>query len=92
MLLSFAQRDSLKTDLDYIIARSACDTVQRTKSHVLAAVEHDPDVLLDLVQAMRDDDARWLSVPLDALRPLISKRMRGLSGGDHSAEEEFLLL
>lgn len=56
--------------------------------HVANAVERDPDVLLDLVDGMADADARWVSVPMDELRVLIGKRMRGeVRGGGGSQPE-----
>jgi len=77
MLLSEDQFDLLKGDLDYILARTSCNSIQLTKGQVSNAVERDPDVLLDLVEGMPASEARWLSVPPDALRPLISRRARG---------------
>ena len=90
MLLSEEQFELLKGDLDYILARTSCDSIQLTKGQVSNAVERDPDVLLDLVEAMPPSEARWLSVPLDALRPLISRRARGGTG--HSSAESVGIL
>lgn len=81
MLLSDDQIELLKGDLDYILARTRCDTIQLTRGQVLNAFSRDPDVLLDLIDGLPAGDARWLSVPLDALRPLIERRSRGSSGG-----------
>ena len=80
MLLNEDQFDLLKGDLDYILARTSCNSIQLTKGQISNALERDPDVLLDLVEAMPASEARWLSVPPDALRPLISRRARGSSG------------
>ncbi|MCK9590208.1 MAG: hypothetical protein WC076_06955 [Terrimicrobiaceae bacterium] len=80
MLLSEEQFDLLKGDLDYILARTSCNSIQLTKGQVSNAIERDPDVLLDLVEGLPASEARWLSVPLDALRPLINRRARGGSG------------
>ncbi|MEI8310513.1 MAG: hypothetical protein WCH98_07150 [Verrucomicrobiota bacterium] len=80
MLLSEEQFDLLKGDLDYILARTSCNSIQLTKGQVSNAVERDPDVLLDLVEGMPPSEARWLSVPPDVLRPLIGRRARGGTG------------
>ena len=40
----------------------------------------DGDILLDLVEGMPPSEARFLSVPLDTLRSLISSRHRGVKG------------
>jgi hypothetical protein len=84
-LLSEDQFEILKGDLDYILARTSCNSIQLTKGQVSNAVERDPDVLLDLVDGMPASEARWLSVPPDVLRPLISRRARGSSG--HSSAD-----
>jgi len=85
MLLNHEQRELLSDDLDYIIGRTSCNSIQLTRSQILNAFEHDPDILLDLVAGMPPADARWLSVPPDELLPLISLRRHGLakSGGRH---------
>lgn len=80
MLLSEEQFELLKGDLDYILARTSCNSIQLTKGQISNAIDREPDVLLDLVEAMPASEARWLSVPLDALRPLISRRARGGTG------------
>lgn len=85
MLLSEEQFELLKGDLDYILARTSCNSIQLTRGQVSNAVDRDPDVLLDLVEGMPPAEARWLSVPLDVLRPLISRRARGSSG--HASAE-----
>ncbi|MFA7344740.1 MAG: hypothetical protein WC003_10580 [Terrimicrobiaceae bacterium] len=80
MLLTEEQFDLLKGDLDYILARTSCNSIQLAKGQIFNAMELDPDVLLDLVEGMPVSEARWLSVPLDALRPLIGRRARGGTG------------
>lgn len=87
MLLSEEQFELLKGDIDYILARTTCNSIQLTRGQVANAVGRDPDVLLDLVEAMPASEARWLSVPPDVLRPLIGRRARcgtGLSPADAS--------
>lgn len=91
MLLSDEQLELLKGDLDYILARTTCNSIQLTKGQVSNAVDRDPDVLLDLVEGMPDSEARWLSVPPDVLRPLIHRRARGGSGRA-AADEGGLLI
>jgi len=81
MLLNDDQIELLKGDLDYILARTACNSIQLTRGQVANALQRDPDVLLDLVEGMPASEARWLSVPPDALRPLIQRRARGSTGG-----------
>jgi len=78
MLLSSDQLERLVDDLDYILPRTRCDTVQLTKSHILGRVRTDGDILLDLVEGMPSSDARFLSVPLETLRSLIASRHRGV--------------
>ena len=80
MLLSEEQFELLKGDLDYILARTSCNSIQLTKGQISNAIERDPDVLLDLVEGMPPSEARWLSIPPDALRPLIGRRARGGTG------------
>ena len=80
MLLSSDQIERLVDDLDYILPRTKCDTVQLTKSHILSRLGVDGDILLDLVEGMPPSEARFLSVPLDTLRSLISSRHRGVKG------------
>lgn len=84
MLLNDEQVDLLKGDLDFILARTRCDSIQLTKGQVANALLRDPDVLLDLVEGMPASEARWLSVPLDALLSLIQRRARGASGSGRS--------
>ncbi len=81
MLLSDDQVDLLKGDLDFILARTSCNSIQLTKGQVSNAIQRDADVLLDLVEGMPSLEARWLSVPPDVLQPLIQRRARGSSGG-----------
>jgi hypothetical protein len=80
MLLNELQTELLKSDLDYILARTRCNKVPLSKGLILNAILRDGDVLLDLIEAMPAHDARWLSVPWDALRPLIERRARGDAG------------
>ena len=80
MLLNDEQIELLSGDLDYILGRTACNTIQLTRGQVANALARDADVLLDLVQGMAPADARWLSLPLDVLNPLITRRTRGLAG------------
>lgn len=91
MLLSEEQFELLKSDLDYILARTSCNSIQLSKGQVANAIRHDPDVLLDLVEGMPASEARWLSVPVDALRPLINSRARGGTGRS-SADDGGLLI
>ena len=91
MLLSEDQFDLLKGDIDYILARTSCNSIQLTKGQVSNAVERDPDVLLDLVEGIPVSEARWLSVPPDVLRPLIVRRARG-GTGQSSAEAGGVLI
>jgi hypothetical protein len=90
MLLSEEQFELLKGDVDYMLARTSCNSIQLTKGQICNAIERDPDVLLDLVEAMPAAEARWLSVPLDTLRPLINRRARG--GTSESASDSGGLL
>lgn len=80
VLLSDEQLELLKGDLDYILARTSCNSIQLTKGQVSNAIQRDPDVLLDLVEGMPPSEARWLSVPIELLRPLIQSRARGGTG------------
>ena len=80
MLLNDEQIELLTDDLDYILARTTCNTIQLTKGQVANSLARDADVLLDLVQGMSPADARWLSLPPDVLSPLISRRSRGVPG------------
>ena len=91
MLLSDEQLERLKGDLDYILAHTKCDTIQLSKGQVLGALQRDPDVMLELVEAMPPAEARWLSVPPDTLRALIARRARGQKG-DPSADVGLLLI
>lgn len=86
MLLSEEQVSLLLGDLDYILVRTACNTVQLNRPQVLNAISRDPDVLLDLIEGMSPKDARWLSVPPDIIRPLITRRIRGISSNGHGGE------
>jgi len=88
MLLSEEHLDLLKGDLDYILARTKCNSIQITRGQVANALERDPDVLLDLVEGMPDSEARWLSVPQDVIRSLIQRRSRGATGGHGAAQEQ----
>ena len=90
MLLSQQQVSLLMEDLDYIIPRTRCNTLPLTKGHILRETERDADVLLDLVEGMPEAEARFLSVPLEKLRPLIVRRQQG-SSGDSSGQEADLL-
>ncbi len=91
VLLSDEQLELLKGDLDYILARTSCNSIQLTKGQVANAIQRDPDVLLDLVEGLPASEARWLSLPIDVLRPLISRRARGGSGRS-SGDEGGLLI
>lgn len=92
MLLSDDQFELLKGDLDYILARTKCNSIQLTKGQVANAIERDPDVLLDLVEAMPASEARWLSVPSDVLFSLIQRRARGSAGGGSGQDSGALLI
>ena len=50
MLLNQEQIELLTGDLDYILARTKCDTIQLARGQVTNAIARDADVLLDLVQ------------------------------------------
>lgn len=80
MLLNEDQIQLLCGDLDYILGRTKCDTIPLGRSFVQNAIQRDPDILLDLVDGLPPSDARWLSVPLDLLQPLIQSRQRGSLG------------
>ena len=80
MLLNQEQIELLTGDLDYILARTKCDTIQLARGQVTNAIARDADVLLDLVQGLATSDARWLSLPPDVLKPLLSRRALGVSG------------
>ena len=90
MILNDDQVSRLRDDIDYIIARTRCNTVQMTRTQVLRAIELDGDVLLDLVEGMPESDARFLSIPLDTLRRLIGVRHRGLSRVSGDSESSLL--
>jgi len=90
MILNSDQTMRLMDDLDYIIARTRCNTIQLTRRHAVQAIERDADVFLDLIEGMPDSDARFLSLPHDALRRMIAMRRRGVQG--HSADEPMALL
>jgi hypothetical protein len=83
VLLTQQQVSLLLEDLDYIIPRTRCDTMPLTKSHIVRDAWRDGDILLDLVEGMPDSDARFLSVPLEKLRALITRRQRGSGGASH---------
>lgn len=89
MLLNDDQIQLLCGDLDYILARTKCDTMPLGRAFVQNAILRDPDVLLDLVDALPLSDARWLSVPFDVLSPMIQRRHLGLSG--RSGGDQILL-
>jgi len=80
VLLNDEQIELLRGDLDYILGRTACNTIQLTKGQIANALSRDADILLDLVQGMAPADARWLSLPSDVLSPLIARRTRGTAG------------
>ncbi len=90
MLLTCEQVGLLSDDLDYILPRTRCNTVPLTKSRILREIEKDADVLLDLIEGMAECDARFLSVPLDRLRSLISSRQRGVTSKSQEAELDLL--
>jgi hypothetical protein len=90
VLLTPQQVSLLIEDLDYIIPRTRCDTMPLTKSHILRDAWRDGDILLDLVDAMPDSDARFLSVPLEKLRSLIARRQRGSVGSSQEQEADSL--
>ena len=90
VLLTQQQVSLLIEDLDYIIPRTRCDTMPLTKTHIVRDVGRDGDILLDLVEGMRDSDARFLSVPLEKLRSLIARRQSGSAGSSHEQEVESL--
>jgi len=92
MLLTDDQFELLKSDLDYILARTKCNSIQLTKGQVANAIERDPDVLLDLVEAMPASEARWLSVPCDVLFSLIQRRARGSVSGGAAQDSGSLLI
>lgn len=91
MLLSDEQIELLKGDLDYILARTRCDSIQLTRGQVANAMQRDPDVLLDLVSGLSAGDSRWLSVPMDVLSVLIQRRNRGAGGATGEASQGLLL-
>lgn len=85
MILSDEMARLLAADLDFILPRTRCDRMLLSKSRVTRELESDPDAILDLIAGMDDAEARWLSVPLDILRPLIRRRQQGAiapSGGE----------
>ena len=88
VLLTQQQVSLLLEDLDYIIPRTRCDTMPLTKSHIVRDAWRDGDILLDLVEGMPDSDARFLSVPLEKLRALITRRQRGSGGTSHELEPD----
>jgi len=88
MLLTPDQIQRLVEDLDFILPRTSCNTIQLTKSRILREVESDPDVLLDLVAGMNNSDARCLGVPLEKLRSLISMRTRGVAESTACREQD----
>ena len=89
VLLSPQQVTLLLEDLDYIIPRTRCNTLPLTKGHILRETERDADVLLDLVEGMPEAEARFLSVPLEKLRPLMARRQQGSSGGSSEQEADW---
>ena len=90
MILNDDQVCRLRDDIDYIIARTRCNTVQLTRTQVLRAIERDGDVLLDLVEGMPESDARFLSIPLDTLRRLIGVKHRGMPSVSGDSESGLL--
>jgi len=92
MLLSDEHLELLRGDLDYILARTKCDSIQLTKGQVANALQHDPDVLLDLIEGLSASDSRWLSVPPDVIRPLIHRRSRGATGHGSAQDAGGLLM
>lgn len=92
MLLNDDQFELLKGDLDYILARTSCNSIQLTKGQVANAIQRDPDILLDLVEAMPASEARWLSVPCDVLSALIQRRARGSASSGVAQDSGTLLI
>jgi hypothetical protein len=92
VLLTQQQVSLLIEDLDYILPRTRCDTMPLTKSHIIRDAGRDGDILLDLVEGMPDSDARFLSVPLEKLRALITRRQRGSGGGSPEEADSVPLL
>lgn len=90
MLLTQQQVSLLLEDLDYILPRTRCNTMPLTKSHIVRDAWRDGDILLDLVEGMPDSDARYLSVPLEKLRSLITQRQRGVQGSSSENEADCL--
>jgi hypothetical protein len=90
MLLNDEQVELLRGDLDYILARTKCDTILLTRGQALNALDRDPDVLLDLVNGLPPADARWLSLPPDVLAPLIARRIRGVAHGADGAQPSLI--
>ena len=88
MLLTPQQVSLLLEDLDYIIPRTRCNSMPLTKSHIVRDAWRDGDILLDLVDGMADSDARFLSVPVEKLRALISRRQSGAVGGSSEQESD----
>lgn len=88
MLLTQQQVSLLVEDLDYIIPRTRCNSMPLTKSHIVRDLWRDGDILLDLVEGMADSDARFLSVPIEKLRSLISRRQRGAVGSSQEQEAD----
>jgi hypothetical protein len=85
MILNDDEVQRLLGDVDYILPRTACDKIPLTKSRIMREIERDADILLDLIEGMSEADARFLSVPLDKLRGLISRRMRGAGASEGAA-------
>ncbi|MEI6035397.1 MAG: hypothetical protein WCS65_14095 [Verrucomicrobiae bacterium] len=92
MLLSDEHVELLKGDLDYILARTKCNSIQLSKGQVANALQRDPDVLLDLVEGMPASESRWLSVPPDVIGSLIQRRARGITGGRGAVQDSGGLL
>lgn len=90
MLLTQHQVSLLLEDLDYILPRTRCDALPLTKNIVMREAGRDGDVLLDLIEGMTDSDARFLSVPLETVRGLISRRRRGAGGQSQDQEDASL--
>lgn len=85
MVLSHDEVQRLIGDVDYILPRTACDKIPLVKSRILREIERDADILLDLVEGMSEADARFLSVPLEKLRGLMSRRMLGATSESTTA-------
>ncbi len=90
VLLTQQQVSLLIEDLDFIIPRTSCNTMPLTKSHIVRDAWRDGDILLDLVDGMPDSEARYLSVSLEKLRAMITRRHRGSVGSSQEQEADSL--